>query len=292
MDQLTEGTLADIHQLMPRPATLGRGFTRVTAEASPAAGAGFAHTFGPDFWQRVVAVSFTFTTSAAAGNRYPQISYTDANSNLIYQMAATPAVNGGQAVAVAADLGQTAAFPASESASATGNATAVTAGQAIVTLALTQGDWVINWEVIFSGTTGAAEVDNCQLQQAGAAVANSINGNSAGQQYVQLAQQVQIPAAGAAMTINAIANGTATARYNVTIVATLTGSQLFNPRLPDLVMRPGWAFNVTAAGIQAGDQLSALVTTRERYSSTWADGSLAEDGERMWRLLRDRLLGG
>lgn len=286
------GALSDEYQAMPGPATLGRGFTRVAVQPLPAAGAAFLKVFTNDYWHRVVALTFTYTASASAGDRYPFINYLDASGNLIYQVPAAPVVPAGVAALISADLGQTNAFAAAVSQTITGNATAVTASQVIATMSLPAGTWVINSEVIFSGTTGAAEVDNLALNVAGVQVYAFLNGNSAGQQYNQQAQEVTIPAGGATVTITAIANGTATARYNVAMTATLQGSATYNPRLPDLVMQSAWQIQISATGILSGDQISAPVITSEHYSSSWASGAVTTDRERDIAWLRRQLLGG
>lgn len=47
----------------------GRAFSEVVAVTSPSAGAGFTYTVGGNYWERISALSFVFTTNGNAANR-------------------------------------------------------------------------------------------------------------------------------------------------------------------------------------------------------------------------------
>jgi hypothetical protein len=63
--------------------------------------------------------------------------------------------------------------------------------------------------------------------------------------------------------------------------------------LPDMVLRPGWKISTSTAGLDAGDQFSAIVVTAEHYPSNWASGEVAaERREELERVLAGgQLLG-
>ena len=47
----------------------GRAFSEVVPLVNPAAGAGFTYTVGGNYWERLAALSFVFTTNGNAANR-------------------------------------------------------------------------------------------------------------------------------------------------------------------------------------------------------------------------------
>lgn len=58
-----------------RPFAHGRGYRRQVVPTVPAAGATFKHTVPGDAWERLIAITFTLTTSATVANRIVTIDY-------------------------------------------------------------------------------------------------------------------------------------------------------------------------------------------------------------------------
>jgi len=122
-------------------------------------------------------------------------------------------------------------------------ATSPGANQVITTTTVPQaGTYTVNWDAILGGTLGASDRNNFALQVNGVTVATSNNGINSGTNYPQLPQQIVIPA-GATVTINTIAAGTAASIYaaNFTLTPTTSlgaaSSAIFHNR-PDVLSLP------------------------------------------------------
>jgi hypothetical protein len=174
---------ADLWSLMAAPVGLRRGQQFVYKPPNPAAGAGFTQVIGNSWWERIIGVRFTLSTSVAVANRFGQLSVADADGATL--LAAT------LSTAIAASAADT-----------------------------------------LNGYQGASSQ-------------GTIGGNNA------------------------------------------------NAAIPDVILRPGWSFSLTAFNIDVADQLSAISVWVERYPADWASGTLREDRERLVHELLERaVLGG
>lgn len=68
-----------------RPFVHGRGYRRSVAGTQPAAGATFTHKVSGDAWERLVAVTFTLTTSSFVANRIVTVDYAQSDIGTILQ---------------------------------------------------------------------------------------------------------------------------------------------------------------------------------------------------------------
>jgi hypothetical protein len=92
--------------------------------------------------------------------------------------------------------------------------TSPTAGQVLATATVPiAGTYTVNWNIILGGTLGTPERNNVALEVNGVTVGTSNNGINSGTVYTQNPQQIVIPA-GATVTLNAIALGTAASVYS------------------------------------------------------------------------------
>lgn len=84
MEIIEPDTLADIVTLLSGPAELRRGFTQVLTPAQPAAGAAYSRKVAADYWERLIGVSFTLTTSAVVANRTVEVNLTDDQGRVLF----------------------------------------------------------------------------------------------------------------------------------------------------------------------------------------------------------------
>lgn len=82
------------------PAGIQPGWLESFPIATPAAGAGVAHSVPGQFVYRVDAIAFQLVTSAAVANRIPVIDYVDPDGNIVYEVSAALAVAAGATVNV------------------------------------------------------------------------------------------------------------------------------------------------------------------------------------------------
>lgn len=276
--QLVRGTTADYVSLMSHPMALRRGRLELRKPTAPAAAANFAYQVQSTFYERILMLLATFTTSAVAGNRSLAINYLDGDGTLFNQVPVSQLIGPSVAVLVSGDLDGTPTLGTGASVSATGTATAPAAGATIASAALPAGAYTVSWELGLSGTPGAADADNLQLLVGAAVVATSENGGAAGN-WPQPTVQIQVPAGGATVALKTVGAGVAGSVYTATFTATLTNTLAAYPQLPDCILKPLWQVQLVITGAQAGDQISGPVVYTERYSSEYASGALATDLE-------------
>lgn len=109
---------------------------------------------------------------------------------------------------------------ASPSIANNGQQTGPTAGQTITSVSLGAGTWNVAWTVGLGGTTSGTETNNFELVNGTNVVLGSVNSSTSGQNFVQPAVTLTVPAGGGTVAIEAIANGTGTAIYRGQLVAT------------------------------------------------------------------------
>lgn len=285
MDDLTQDTLADLFTLMSHPPRMRRGNTRLLKPPAPAAGSGYAYQVTNDYWERVLSVAFTLTTSAAGAARAVSLAMTDADGFAFNVSPAIAFIGPSSAQTCYADLETAVPAPGADSASGEGSVTDPGAAAVIASAGILQaGIWDIQGQVYLSGTVTAADGNNMAVAIAGT---NTIDLAYPGVANVPtpVTGQIELLAAHT-VTINAIgAASGASAVYNASFTATPASSAGAQASIPDLVLRSGWQLAITVAGIQAGDQLSGIGILAERYPSNWADGSLDADSEANMRRL-------
>lgn len=113
---------------------------------------------------------------------------------------------------------------------AEGSALNPAAGSTITSLVLGQGEWVVSWEVVVTGTTSATDVDNFQIWFNSSAIAGSTNGSNAGQPYPQENATFQVGAVAATISIKNIVLPTVGATYS----ASLSASPLSAPAIAEI----------------------------------------------------------
>lgn len=105
-----------------------------------------------------------------------------------------------------------------------GNVTSPGAFSTIVSLNVPAGEWMAAWAVEVSGTVGAPELNNFDIQLGGSPLFTSVNGNAAGVPYQQLPVQVSVPAGGGQLVVKNPNVGTVGATYTATISASPVGT--------------------------------------------------------------------
>lgn len=256
----------------------------------PAAGADWSFVPSNSDAVRLRSITGQLVTSATAGNRTADIATTDETGNLIardiapvIQQASSTLIYSwrpansqyGTDAAQSTAAGGSGVPAAGVSKSATGTVTSVTAGAAICTLAAPgAGTYTIQVQNGFLGgsPTSATDCLNFQLQ-VGATVIGKLNPVPiAGTQTTggQIFSNVVVPAA-TAITINAIANGTAAVVYAAGLTATPaavgTVGAMAAGSIPGFWLPNAAKVASVTANLAAGDQWSALVATFEVYDA-------------------------
>lgn len=276
---VTERPLADQWTLMSHPPRMRRGVSLLQVQPQPAAGANFTRKVDNAWWERIVSLYFTLACSAAAGVRSVSVNLLDADGNIFNATLAILAASPGETWAVSADLAGTPGPQAATSLVAQGTVTSPAAGATVATITLPAGEWAANWNVSLSGTVAAADANNFALTVPGLLNEVSDNPGAAGGPWGQNPATFEVPAGGSVLKIKVIGAGTAGAVYDGALSVVAAGTLTTYPQLPDIVLRSGWQAQIAVAGIQAGDQLSAINLMVERYPSNYADGTMISNAE-------------
>lgn len=280
---LVEGTLADLVTLMQEPVWPRRGNTYLAAGAQPAAGAGFTYKVDSAWWERIVSLYFQFAAAAGGTARQVAINLLGADGQIFNSTPALVQVQGGETWIVSADLAGTPGQPGASGSAAQGVQTSPAALTTIAQVTVGAGVWTVAWNVSLSGTVAAPEANNFQLSGPTAGAQTSDNPAVAGGPWQQNPATFEIGAGGGVIKVRNIALATVGAVYDAAFTATPAGSTTSYPQLPNIVLKSAWQAQIAVAGIQAGDQLSAIQILTERYPSNWADGSLRLDEEQLIR---------
>lgn len=274
---------------MLAPPGLGHGFTELIPLAQPAAGAGLTRKVPFNVWERPRAVAFTYTAAAGGSGRQPVLRYLSPDAQTIVEAPVGGQLGPSGVANLFAWPSAPAAAPAGLTVQGDASVTSPAAGATITSITLTQGTWTIAWGVRTSGTVAAADNNNMQLNLPGGVslIADVPQGGSNLSQ--QNAVTIQVPVAGATVTVTAIAIGTVGAIYTAQITATPGEATSGYAPLPDLLLRSGWSLVLTAIGIQAGDQISAAFLLADRFPSGYASGvdwqTGQEEEQRAWAAL-------
>lgn len=95
---------APITEELLNPFAYGRGFLDVQYPANPAAGAGFSLVMDGRYISRLIAATFTLTTSAVVASRFVTVDYDDGNGKILVSRGAAVGVTAGSTQKFAADM--------------------------------------------------------------------------------------------------------------------------------------------------------------------------------------------
>lgn len=292
MEDLTEGTLADLSTMMSHPPIPRRGHTSDVLVPAPAAGAGYTYKISPTWWERLVAIAFLLTTSSQAGSRSLTINYAQGDGTVFNSSPVAAGIGPSSTCQVYADLVGT---PATSSAP-TQSATASFAGGSGATVTLPAGATILGYTVT-AASTAAAENGTVTISNVpgGPLVLDYVMPNGGnGAPYQDKNFPGGLAPAGGAITVavSAITSGSA---GHIIVYYQNGGSATAltaYPQLPDMIMKSGWSVQLAVGGVQTGDQVSGIVLITEQYASNWADGALASDEEAHLRWLLAQLRQG
>jgi hypothetical protein len=292
VEDLTEGTLADLQTLMHHPPRLRRGHTADSLIPTPAPGGGYTYKIGASYWERIVALAFLLTTGAAAGARSLAINYAQGDAVIFDASPVAAGIGPSQTCQVYADLdGTPAVSPAPTQA-----ITQSFAGGAGATVTLPAGATLLGYTVTAASTAaaenGTVTVSNVPGGPLVYAFTMPNGGNGAPFQNIPFPGGLAPVGGAITVVLSAITSGSAgdlTAYYQMGGSATASTAY---PQLPDITMKSGWQVQLAVAGVQAADQLSNIIIINEQYPSNWADGALGSDEEREWRRVLEQLRQG
>jgi len=273
-------------QLRQSSMSRGLGVTELVKAAAPGAGANFTRAVPGDYWERCLALTFQLVTSAAAGTRLPVINYMDGDGFVFNQVPLSGGIGPGLTVTTYADLATVTPVQQPVSQQTEGSVTSPAAGATIASLTLPAGDWQLAWQVMVDINGAVADDDNFGLFSGAVQLVGSESGHAPGVPYPQEPVEVSLGAAGGTVAVKAIALGTVTAVYVAQLAAVPLSQAGLQATMPDFLMRSGWQLGVTVAGIQAGDQISAVALLLERFPSDTAAGRPRID---VWELIEDAM---
>lgn len=270
---MADDAYSAIQRLMLSPPGLGRGWTELVRLTQPAAGSGLTRSVPNNVWWRPRAVRFLFTADTNTPPRQLVVRYLSPDAQIITETPVGIQVGPSGAVSCYAWPGAPATPQAGLSVEGSASVTSPALGATIASVTLPQGTWTINWAVRTSGTVAAADNNNMQLQQGAAVLEVADVPQGASNVSQQQAVVVTVPAGGATISVNAIALATVGAIYTAQINATPGETLAAYAPLPDLLLRSGWQLQVTATGLQVGDQISAAFALVDMFPSGYASGA-------------------
>jgi hypothetical protein len=285
MRDLETGTLADLATLMPAPARMRRGWWDVVKPANPAGGANYTHTVPAQYWERVVGVAATLTTSNSAAPRALSLAYADADAIQFSAVPLIPLMAASSTATVYGSLSPAVSSSPGAATTAQGSVTDPGAGVAICqTGSLAAGLYQVTATVYLSGTVTDADGDNMGVF-CGATPLELIAYPGTTYVPVTFTTYQDIPAGAVANVKAHVAASGAAAIYHASLVLTPLTGPYRRVTLPDLLLKPGSTISLLGSGFFSNDQISGIALVLEHYASNWADGSLGSDEERQARWL-------
>lgn len=258
-------------QLRQGATVRGRGWQTLVKPPQPAAATSFTRTTPAEYWERLLSLAFTLTTSAVAGVRTLALLYQDGDAYTFNLVPISNEISPSQTLTGYADLASVTPVQAPNSHEITASVTAPAAGGVIASLVLPAGGWTLSWIIQLAGTPAAADANNFQLRQGAAVLLGSVNPGAVGGPWTQTPIEVQIPTGGATVSVNANGAGTAGAIYTAQLVAVPASVFQLQVQIPDFILKSGWGLQLQLGNAQAGDQLSGLGLLLERFPSSDID---------------------
>jgi hypothetical protein len=289
MPALHEGTLADLRTLMGHPPRFRRGYSSVDVQPNPAAGANFSLLCDAQYWRRINACYFTFTPSATGTPREIFINYLDGSGNIFNQVPVASLVTASKVTNCSGDLTANVGEPPLGSQQNYGTQTSPAAGTTIATVgAVEPGNYTVYWTVELQGTTAAGtDNDNFGLYANTSLVLQSVNSEAVGT-YPQIPFELELSGA-ASVSVKNINAATTGAVYSAEFMLEGSGPNYPRFRLPDIILQPGWTWQINIYNPAGTDQLSNINLLVEHYASDWASGTADLEREAMLDALAERL---
>jgi len=288
MQQGNGRTLKSRRQQLAAPPLYRRGIGQLLIGTNPAAGANYTRQVPGDYWERILSLAFTLTTSATAAARTLAMNFLDGDGHIWNQTAIAFGVTQSNTYAAYGDLAQVSPIAGGTGLSSEGSVTSPGATATITSVALPAGTYQVSAVVNLAGTvTQGTDNNNIKLNNGGLTLyANLDNTIAAGEQYFG-PYEIEIPSSGGSVLAQTIGAATTGAIYSVSLTATPTVYQT-SFQFPDFVLQPGWQVQIAVGNIQAADQLSGIYLNLERYSSDYANGGYElEQDERIQRELAE-----
>lgn len=293
MGDITEGKLSDRRTLLAYPPELRRGYTEIVPVAQPAAGANLIYPIGSTWWERIISIAITLTTSATQAFRSLAIAYADNNGAVFNSTLVAAGIPASQQFTVYGDLWGVSPVETPAGASAEGSLTSPAANAAIATTETLQpGLYTATVQIEMSGTlTAGTDNNNTQLVLGGGQTYPLDNGIQAGPQVFG-PFDFEVTTAGTVKVSVGANAGTTGSIYSAQLTITPQTVQA-GVQLPAFIMKSGWQLQVQMFTTQAADQLGPATIVTERYPSDFATGSLFDDEEdQLRRVVRQLSYGG
>jgi hypothetical protein len=255
-------------QLRPSAEARGRGWLQLLKFPNPGAGQPFLRTTPADYWERLVAMAFTLTTSATGAGRSVALNAVDGDGYIFNSTLIASGITQNGIFQGYGDLSQVSPVDPYSSQNGTGSVTSPGAAATIATIPsgnLPAGTYVVYVNVNIAGTPAqGTDNDNLTFQFAGAS--ETLNNEiTVGEQ--QFGPFYLTSTSNATMNVKTIGAATAGAIYSAEITATPSiGTAEF--QFPDFVMKSGWGYQLVVGNVQAADQISGISMLVERYPSS------------------------
>lgn len=290
MQDVDRRQLGSIRQLLSDPPLNRRGTFYPFKVPAVTAGNNFTWTIDGGYWERLLALSFSFTASATPDNRAVTWQLTDGDGAIFNQVQVLPLVTASQTATGVLDFTIPVTSQTQESNSVYGTQTSPAALTTIATTPrLFPGAYQLSWIVELQGTVAAGvDNDNFGFYSGATQLFRSVNPAAVGS-YQQETTDFIVTTAGQ-YTLKNIAAATAGAVYSGELVITPIDQIFGEGQLPDETIPAGWSWSLQVSNIQAADQLTAVNFIIERYASDFANGGEQLERE-AWlrRIIREEL---
>lgn len=266
---MTDHTLSTLPgQLRPSALVRGRGWPQLLKGVPPAAGASWTRTVPGEYWERPLALAFTFTSGSTVTPRSLAMNYLDGDGNIYNQTQIAAGVPAGIVVSQYGDLTTVSPIQGGSTLAAEGSVTTPAATTALCSVALLPaGTYLVTATVNLAGTlVQATDANNIRIDNASSVVYEVLDNDIASFPQTFGPYSIEIPAASTIRVAN-VGAGTTGSIYSASLAitpATYQGGFQF----PDILMKSGHQLQVAVGNIQAADQLSGIFLLAERYPSS------------------------
>jgi hypothetical protein len=282
--------LLSLREVLSKPPFQRQGITQLLkgVYAGSFTSPNFTHTIPGDYWERLVSVAATLTTSATAGSRDVNLQYIDGDGFIFNLSSVLNNIGPSETISAYGDLNYTA--PVGLYGGVTGSGTITSPGAGVniaVTSAIPAGSYQVTVAFELSGTVAAGtDNNNISLGCSGGTPAAVTLENNIGTNE-QIFGPIAFYNPGNAFTLKTIAAGTSGSVYSATITAvqSSTGAEF---TIPDFTLKSGWGVQLAIVGAQTGDTIGSVGLLVERYASNFANGGEAEEQDAWLRELIHR----